>query len=730
MPGPRQASFHGRAVYHQCKRKVSLYHSDTTSPPEIRVAFCARRGGLPMIPLVTRSLHLTTLWGFAVAQPLFDLIGRNPTFLTAHQLANWEAVLLALVLAVVLPGGLALAVAGIGLVHKRTGLIVHLGIMGTLIALFVVQGLWRALPWPEALVSCIAILLALVSILIYRGYSGMRMFVTVLSPSVLLFPALFLFASPITPLFSNTGTAKPADAVAQSVPPIVFIVFDELPTTVLLDDDGNIDETRFPAFRALAESAYWFRNATTVHTRTEHAVPAMLTGVMPRRGQVRIPNASDFPDNLFTWAAPHYRIVASEPLTDLCPVRVCTTDVGMGSSQYHVILWDLAVVYLHLVLPPSIRVELPPINRAWGNFGGVHFDLHGNVIALNNQGRHRQVARFIDVIEPSPTPTLYFMHTNLPHLPYEYLPGGERYFMHTRIRGFRPGAKLDTWTSDPTALYDAYTRFVAQTRYVDKIVGELVAHLKKIRVYDDSLLIITADHGVSIRADDLRRGVTEVNQRDIAGVPLFIKVPGQSDGKTSDRNVESIDIVPSIATIVGVPLTWHPDGTSLFDRAHGQRRYKTLIDGNKLWELPADLMVGWGGGAGDRPTSLVSPQLTQGLLNRPVAEFDVRAATGIKASLKRAELFRDVDFEQFLPAHVQGDLQTDGEALADVVIAIAVNGTIRALTRTYPGSHGTYGFSQLLPASAFRPGANQVAVYWVESPQRPVQALAELVRID
>ncbi|MDH3280917.1 MAG: LTA synthase family protein, partial [Gammaproteobacteria bacterium] len=293
-----------------------------------------------------QSLHLLALWGVAVAQPLFDLIGRNPAFLTAHQFGRLEVVLLALGLAVVLPTVPALAVASIGMVNRRAGEIAHSGLMGALVALLVMQGLWRAVAWPEPLVTSIAIAAALVSISGYRRYAGVRSFLSLLSPTVLLFPALFLFASPAARLLDATDTAEPRNVVQKRLPHIVFLIFDELPTTVLMDQHGGIDGEKFPHFAGLAESAYWFRNATTVHTRTEHAVPAILTGMMPKLDRVRVPTVSDFPDNLFTWAARDYRILASEPLTDLCPIRVCRVDIGLGvpANRTQRVLRDLATV--------------------------------------------------------------------------------------------------------------------------------------------------------------------------------------------------------------------------------------------------------------------------------------------------------------------------------------------------------------------------------------------------
>ncbi|MDH3638391.1 MAG: sulfatase-like hydrolase/transferase [Gammaproteobacteria bacterium] len=681
---------------------------------------------------VLPSLHLLTLWGFAVAQPLFDMIGRNPAFLTAHQFGPSEATILALMLALVLPGIPVIVAALISRVERRAGQVVHLGLVGILAALLAMQGLWRTLVWPEPAISFIAAAVALLSMWAYYRHAWVRSFLSVLSPAILVFPALFLLVSPAARLFDTVVPAEPGEGVHRGLPHIVFLVFDELPTTVFMDRTGRIDRENFPTFDRLAKSAYWFRNATTVHTRTEHAMPAILTGMRPKLDRFRIPTDAEFPDNLFTWAARHYRVVASEPLTDLCPIRVCSEDVGLGAPKHRTkrVLRDLATIYLHIVLPPSSRVNLPPINRSWADFDEPQFDLHQKVVTLNSDGRHRQAQRFIQAIDSSPQPTLYFMHANLPHLPYEYLPDGTRYFMHSRIRGLKPGVKLDTWLSDATALNDAYQRFFAQVRYVDKIVGDVIHRLQEQGIYDDSLFIVTADHGVSIRHNDMRRAVTDANRWDIAGVPLFIKLPNQSIGDIVDRNVETIDIMASISGITGIPLTWTPDGSSVFGDRVRERNNKNLVDGPKIWELSADLMVNRGEMTDTIPAPVVNQELVQGLLGRPISDFDIHNAVGIKTFVKRPQLFENVDFEVYLPAHVVADMEADQVDLTGAVIAIAVNGAIRALTKTHSTAENKYGFSQLLPASAFRPGHNSVAVYWVPAPESAPETLAELARID
>ncbi|HSB38339.1 MAG TPA: hypothetical protein VLD13_04560, partial [Gaiellaceae bacterium] len=57
-------------------------------------------------PLRQAGLHLLVLWSFAVAQPLFELLGKNGEFFAARGSTRWDAVVFALVLAFVPPAAL------------------------------------------------------------------------------------------------------------------------------------------------------------------------------------------------------------------------------------------------------------------------------------------------------------------------------------------------------------------------------------------------------------------------------------------------------------------------------------------------------------------------------------------------------------------------------------------------------------------------------------------------
>lgn len=53
-------------------------------------------GRFPQPSLAISALHLLVLWSFAVAQPLFDLLGDAPEFFVARENSRGDIIVLAL----------------------------------------------------------------------------------------------------------------------------------------------------------------------------------------------------------------------------------------------------------------------------------------------------------------------------------------------------------------------------------------------------------------------------------------------------------------------------------------------------------------------------------------------------------------------------------------------------------------------------------------------------------
>src|SRR5918992_638440 len=312
--------------------------------------------------------HLAALSAFALAQPLFDLLKDNPEFFAARGSSGFDIVSFSILL-VVLPPLLMLGIellAGLAGRPPREG--AHLVLISILVALVAAQAIKKAVDLPDPVMIVLSLAIGAGVAALYAAAEPVRSFLQVLSPAPLIFLALFLFTDPVSKLaFPDEAQARTIGGVTRA--PIVVVLFDELPTTTLLDDQGRIDDERFPGFGELARSATWFENAYTVYDSTERAQPAIMDGNLPERD--KLPTSSDHPNSIFSLFAKTHRLNVSEEATSICSRDICTDDrlEEAYGDRLSSMSEDLGLVWLHVVSPPDIEADLPSVSENWGNFG-------------------------------------------------------------------------------------------------------------------------------------------------------------------------------------------------------------------------------------------------------------------------------------------------------------------------------------------------------------------------
>ncbi|HVJ69692.1 MAG TPA: hypothetical protein VM510_17070 [Caulifigura sp.] len=70
-----------------------------------------------------------------------------------------------------------------------------------------------------------------------------------------------------------------------------------------------------------------------------------------------------------------------------------------------------------------------------------------------------------------------------------------------------------------------------------------------------------------------------MNPADLLSIPLFIKYPGQTAGRIDGRNIESIDILPTIADVMGIDRTYAWAGGSALENEQRLRKSFRFEDG-------------------------------------------------------------------------------------------------------------------------------------------------------
>jgi Sulfatase len=499
--------------------------------------------------------------------------------------------------------------------------------------------------------------------------------------------------SPPHPPRAERGTqADRPPAAIRSRPPrrpnAILLILDEMTGDALLDEQGRIDPGRYPNFAALAGDATWFRNAYSVYDSTTKAVPLILDGMRPRPGTS--PDRRDHPRSIFDmFARRGYRLVASEEATAMCPPSLCR---GGGRTRRPAILPNLG------------------------------------------HGRPARFKRFIRSIRPGRRPTFWMKHALLPHGPYLYLPSGAR--TRRGARDLLPGMLTVPGFHDAFLTRHNEQRYLLQIGFVDRLLGRLVRRLKRLGMYDDTLIAVTADHGIAWQVGvSTRRRVSSSNVEELAPVPFIVKAPGQRRGRVSDAYARTLDMAPTIADALGYRLGYRPDGRSAFSRTVRRRRTISLttrdfsatirISGRK-WEARRGRVVRRRLrqlGSGDWASLYTGIGPNRSLIGRPVGQLERASVAGGRATIAIGRAFRHVRRSAgIVPAQIAGDLSGRGGVKRD--IAVAVNGSIEAVGRSfYLAGDPTEHYAVMVPEASLHEGRNEIELLEV-APTGTLRVLA------
>jgi hypothetical protein len=658
-------------------------------------------GGATLRRELGACTELFALSGLAFAQPFFDVLSKNTDVLVAREASPRDVLIMtALVLFVPTVIWYAFELAA-SLVSDRLRRVVHLAGVGGFAA--VLLAIWvKQFPDSGPLVIVVAGVVggAAVALAVAR-WRGVRRWLRLLAVAPILFALLFLASSPATPVVFGDRNAALVQAPIPNPHRVVWIVLDEFPETSLLDGSGRVDASLFPNFAELAATSNWYRNSTTIAPFTRVAVPGMLSGNMPD-GDIAA-TVANYPQTIFTLLGGTYRINAFERLTAMCPSRACrdSRHPTVRSNSLGGLIRDSLELWGDFASPERTKPGLDAMR------GVLSFD-------PNPMGTAKV---FISSLAPGTTPTFDFLHVLLPHWSWRYIGTTQ----DDGTVGSPPGLVADRWSS-AWAATAGRERHLLQVQATDTVLGLVMQRLRSIGAWDDTMFVVTADHGVGFAAHEPARGIGATNAADVVWTPLFMKLPGQVAGKVDDRPARTLDILPTIADVVGVKVPWKTDGRSLLGRPRRAGPVRVM-----RWKIDAvepdgafntvDAEAGFrrvlasraSDATGDPRLRLYRVGEFGDLVGRRVDALE-RAGTGPAIPITDRARFDNVNPTALVAPWlaVSGSVARAGGGTR---IAVSVNGVIAAVTQSLKTTGGFSPWWASLPPHLFVPGHNDVEVF-------------------
>ena len=134
--------------------------------------------------------------------------------------------------------------------------------------------------------------------------------------------------------------------------------------------------------------------------------------------------------------------------------------------------------------------------------------------------------------------------------------------------------EIESWVNDHPSQAEAKLRYRAEVSVSDDAVGQLLANLKALGLYDRAIIVFTSDHGEAF-GEHAWNGHSESLFDELLHVPLIIKGPvGQADlrnrlGQRAQALVRHVDVVPTVLDMLELPPMPGMVGASLLDPQRG-----------------------------------------------------------------------------------------------------------------------------------------------------------------
>jgi arylsulfatase A-like enzyme len=329
-----------------------------------------------------------------------------------------------------------------------------------------------------------------------------------------------------------------AGGEAEGHPNVILVIADTLRADALADS--------MPALQRFAADAVRFQHAYTQSSWTRPSVATILTGLYPSQ---------------------HGAVHKMDPLPD----EVTTIAEALGAHGY----WSAGFV-TNINVAPIFNfqqgfdeyVYLAPDFYFWASDSATRLAVYkglrvarerlfGNRIYFRNY--YQDAAVVDDAVDAwledrPPQPFFLLVHYMDPHDPYFEIPYDGRGI--ARVMDPHPPA------SRKDELQALYTENV---RYLDDFLDRLFARLKRMGLYDGSMIVITSDHGEEFQEHGGWWHGTTLYEEQVH-VPLLVKRPREPRaGANETRWARTVDVVPTIMAAAGLPLLPVFAGADLFE---------------------------------------------------------------------------------------------------------------------------------------------------------------------
>ena len=300
-------------------------------------------------------------------------------------------------------------------------------------------------------------------------------------------------------------------------------------------------DTNTTALDKLAAEGFRFRDSVTVAPTTLPSHTSLFTGLYPARHGVRLNGRFQVPGE-------------AQTLAEVLLAKGYRTAAFVGS----------AVLNKHYALDQGFQI--------------YNDDVGSDVNSAQAQRRAADVSyAAIDWLEGVKEPFFIWVHYFDPHGPYDppppydsdYYEGDPRNSKHTSMDGISVVyyQNLDGITDIRYPL----AQYKGEITYTDKAIGQLLEAVDRCGLRDNTLVLMTADHGESLGENNYYFDHGETLHDTSMRVPLIIRAPWLEGTRVVEGPVSLVDVYPTVLNLLDIEV---PEGIQ------GQSVANYLVEGS------------------------------------------------------------------------------------------------------------------------------------------------------
>jgi arylsulfatase A-like enzyme len=347
-------------------------------------------------------------------------------------------------------------------------------------------------------------------------------------------------------------------ALASSAGPrpnVVLVMLESVGTNHL--GHAGYDRDVTPNLDRIAAGGRRFTRAWSTATHSNYAQMAVLSSLFPRRGAtLDMYQRLDYP-----------RYLLHDVLHDLGYVNAAISsqdETWQGMHRFQ-------------------ETGTPRYQFDSNDHRGPHLDTGTERIVPDEL----TVARAVSWIEGTRGPFGLYVNLQSTHWPYPIPKSAPRPFLPDEPQ--HPASYASYAHDDLPAIVNRYDNALA---YVDAQVGELVDALEEKGVLDDTLLVVTSDHGELFYDHGLVTHGRSLHEAE-ARVPLLVHWPAQVAPGEDDRPVSTLDVLPTVIDALGLPPYPGHQGESLLAAPSDPPSAQRAVFLNMQGWRHADAVVCW-----------------------------------------------------------------------------------------------------------------------------------------